>query len=52
MADDDLYDLLDSINGIFFTGGATPLFDAVTGIPLVNEPYWITAKKIFEYAKR
>ena len=34
--DDDLYELLDSINGVFFTGGATELFDGKTGVPLLN----------------
>ena len=53
MEDDELlYSLLDSINGVFFTGGATELFDDVTGATLLDSKYWITANKIFEYAKR
>ena len=31
LEDDDLYELLDSINGVFFTGGAMPLIDRETG---------------------
>jgi len=51
LEDEDLYALLDSINGVFFTGGATELFDLETGAPLTYTPYWKTAKKIFDYAK-
>ena len=29
--DDDLYELLDSINGVLFTGGAMPLINMETG---------------------
>ena len=50
-ADEDLYALLDSINGVFFTGGATELFDRETGAPLLDSQYWQTAKKIFDYSK-
>lgn len=50
--DEDLYALLDSINGVFFTGGETELFDRETGAPLLNSQYWKTAQKIFDYAKR
>ena len=31
LSDNDLETLLDSINGVFFTGGATPLIDEKTG---------------------
>ena len=48
LPDEDLYPLLDSINGVFFTGG---------GLDIINpdesqHPYYKTAKKIFEYSKR
>ena len=46
--DKDLYELLDSINGVFFTGGAMPLIDRETG---EQSTYYQTAKKIFNYAK-
>ena len=48
--DEELYELLDSLNGVFFTGGATELFDGETGATLLDSKYWITANKIFEYA--
>ena len=46
--DKDLYELLDSINGVFFTGGAMPLIDRESG---EQSTYYKTAKKIFNYAK-
>lgn len=48
-ADEDLYPLLDSLNGVYFTGGPLDLFDDDT-----NEPhtYYKTARKIFDYAKK
>ena len=52
LEDEDLYALLDSINGVFFTGGQTELFDRDTGTPLPNSQYWQLAKKIFDYSKR
>ena len=45
--DDDLYDLLDRINGVFFTGGSIDLYDGVTG---ELHPYTITSQKILDYA--
>lgn len=52
MEEEELYELLDQINGVFFTGGATYLFDDETGAPLMDSEYWITANRIFNYAKR
>ena len=48
MDDADLYSLLDSINGVLFTGGAMPLVDRETG---EQSTYYKTARKIFDYAK-
>ena len=47
--DEDLDELLASINGVLFTGGAMPLVDHDTG---EQSTYYKTAKKIFNYAKR
>jgi hypothetical protein len=46
--DEDLYELLDQINGVFIPGG---------GLTLISpdgeyHPFYSTAKKIVEYSKR
>ena len=48
LSDEELYDLLDSINGVFMPGGGLDLF----GKSQVDEPipYYKISKKIFEYA--
>jgi hypothetical protein len=48
LADEDLYPLLDSINGVFFTGGG---LDIILPDGTQHE-YYKTAKKIFEYSKK
>ena len=48
IGEEDLYELLGSINGVLFTGGAMPLVDHETG---AQSTYYQTAKRIFEYAK-
>lgn len=47
--DADIEDLLDSVNGVFFTGGATPLIDMETG---EMSYFYKMAKKIWSYMKR
>ena len=49
LSDEDLEKLLDSVNGVFFTGGATPLIDRETG---EMSFFYKNAKKIWEYMKR
>ena len=49
LSDEDLYALLDSINGVYFAGGATELIDMETGEMSV---FYKTAKRIWEYMKR
>ena len=49
LSDEDLEKLLDSVNGVFFTGGATPLIDMETG---EMSFFYKNAKKIWEYMKR
>lgn len=44
--DTDLYPLLDSINGVFFTGGSLDLYNYTSGVP---HPYTVTAEKILNY---
>jgi len=39
ITDEDLYPLLDQINGVFFTGGDLDLYDPKTGVP---HPYTVT----------
>ena len=48
IAESELLDLLPQINGVLFTGGGLVLVD-----PLTKEqhPYYVTAKKIFNYSK-
>eukprot|EP00347_Sterkiella_histriomuscorum_P018381 403345717 len=43
----DLYDILDRINGVFFTGGSLDLFNETTD---ELHPYTITSQKIMTYA--
>lgn len=47
--DENLEKLLDSINGIFFAGGATELIDMETG---EMSDFYKTTKKIWNYMKR
>jgi len=49
LPEDKLYALLDSINGVFFTGGAVELINRQTG---ETSNYYKTAKKIWQYSKR
>lgn len=42
LPDQELYSLLDQINGVYFTGGGL--------IDLVNTEYYKTAGKIYQYA--
>ena len=49
LSDEDLEKLLDSINGIFFSGGATDLIDMETGEPSF---FYKHVKRIWEYMKR
>ena len=49
LSDDDLDELLDSVNGVFFAGGATPLVDHDTG---EMSDFYKSAKKVWEYMKR
>lgn len=49
LSDEDLYALLDSINGVFFAGGATELIDMETG---EMSPFYKTAKRVWDYMKR
>ena len=51
LSDEDLYELLGSINGVFFPGGATELFERETGDVIPEAPFWKLATKIFDYAK-
>eukprot|EP00347_Sterkiella_histriomuscorum_P011186 403373420 len=46
ITDADLYPLLESVNGIFFTGGGLDLYNYTTWVP---HPYTVTAEKIFNY---
>ncbi len=47
VTDQDLYQLLDQINGVYFTGGDLDLYDETTG---KLHPYTITSQKILDYA--
>ena len=42
LPDEDLYPLLNQINGVYFTGGGI--------IDLLGSPYYKTARKIFDYS--
>ena len=45
--DGELYPLLDSLNGVYFTGGPLKMMDRETNEPHI---YYKTAKKIMGYA--
>ena len=48
LPDDELYELLDSLNGIHFPGGVVDMFgESGVGDPA---PFYLTSKKIFQYA--
>jgi len=47
--DEDLYAILQRINGVHFTGGGLDLINPKTG---EQHPYYVTAKKIVEYSKK
>ena len=47
VSDADLYPLLNSINGVYLTGGDLDLYDQQTG---ALHPYTITSMKIVRYA--
>ena len=49
LSDEDLEKLLDSVNGVFFTGGATPLIDMETG---EMSFFYKNAKRIWNYMKK
>lgn len=46
ISDEDLYPLLDQINGVYFTGGDLDLYNEQTG---ELHPYTITSMKILNY---
>ena len=46
MPDDELYSLLDQLNGVLFTGGGLVLFEKNGHV----HQYYKTAKKIYEYS--
>ena len=48
LTDEELYPLLDSINGVFFAGGGSKLIDRDTG---ELTPLYELSVKIFEYTK-
>jgi gamma-glutamyl hydrolase len=47
ISSEELYPILEQVNGIFFTGGSIDLSDLFTD---ALHPYTITAKKIYDYA--
>ncbi|TNV83488.1 hypothetical protein FGO68_gene1624 [Halteria grandinella] len=49
ITDEDLYPLLDQINGVYFTGGDLDLYNPETG---ELHPYSVTGLKILNYAKQ
>ena len=49
MPPEELYPLLDSINGVVMTGGALKLIQKDTGL---RHRYYITAKRIYDYSKQ
>ena len=49
LSDEDLEELLDSVNGVYFGGGATPLVDHDTG---EHSFFYKTAKRIWLYMKK
>ena len=46
--DNDLYEVLAKVNGVFFTGGSVDLYNETTGELHV---YTLTSYKILQYAK-
>ena len=49
LSDEDLEELLGSINGIFFGGGGAPMVDRETG---EHSYFYKTSKRIWNYMKR
>jgi len=49
LSDEDLEELLDSVNGVMLGGGAAPLVDHETG---EHSYFYKTAKKIWNYMKK
>jgi gamma-glutamyl hydrolase len=49
LGDQDLYELLDKLNGVLFTGGNLLLLNTTSG---EQHQYYKTARKIYEYSKR
>ena len=49
MSDEDLEELLDSVNGVFFAGGGSVLVDPETG---EQSDFYKNSKKIWNYMKR
>lgn len=49
LEDQELYQLLEKLNGVLFTGGNLLLMNTTTG---EQHQYYKTAKKIYEYSKR
>lgn len=49
LSDEDLFALLDQINGVLFAGGNTPFFKEDSD---EFSPFYHTAKRVFEYSKR
>ena len=49
LSDEDLEELLDSVNGVFFAGGASLLIDHETG---EQSQFYKNAKKVWNYMKR
>eukprot|EP00351_Strombidinopsis_sp_SopsisLIS2011_P000844 CAMPEP_0116884612 /NCGR_PEP_ID=MMETSP0463-20121206/17574_1 /TAXON_ID=181622 /ORGANISM="Strombidinopsis sp, Strain SopsisLIS2011" /LENGTH=107 /DNA_ID=CAMNT_0004541431 /DNA_START=218 /DNA_END=541 /DNA_ORIENTATION=+ len=44
-----LYEMLDELDGVYFTGGFLNLFEVSQGIT-IEHPYYKTAKRIFKYS--
>ena len=49
LSDEDLEELLDSVNGVFFPGGATDVVNRETG---EKSQFYLTAEKVWDYMKR
>ena len=47
MPEDDLYQLLDRLDGVHLTGGGLDFYNPETR---TYHPYYVTAKRIFNYA--
>lgn len=48
LPDEDLYPLLDSLNGVFLTGGAVPMIQPDG----TQHQYYKTSVKIYDYMKK